>query len=33
MWTGFKVQAMAGWLFPSAGDVAGKYILQFLYNF
>ena len=33
MWTGFKVQAMAGWLFPSAGDIAGKYILQFLYNF
>jgi hypothetical protein len=33
MWTGFKIQAMAGWLFPSAGDVAGKYILQFLYNF
>jgi len=33
MWTGFKVQAMAGWLFPSSGDIAGKYILQFLYNF
>jgi hypothetical protein len=33
MWTGFKIQAMAGWLFPSAGDIAGKYILQFLYNF
>jgi len=33
LWTGFKVQAMAGWLFPSAGDVAGKYILQLLYNF
>jgi hypothetical protein len=33
MWTGFKVQAMAGWLFPSSGDVAGKYILQLLYNF
>ncbi len=33
MWTGFKIQAMAGWLVPSAGDVAGKYILQFLYNF
>jgi hypothetical protein len=33
MWTGFKVQAMAGWLFPTAGDVAGKYILQLLYNF
>lgn len=33
MWTGFKVQAMAGWLVPSAGDTMGKYILQFLYNF
>jgi hypothetical protein len=33
MWTGFKVQAMAGWFFPSAGDIAGKYILQLLYNF
>lgn len=33
MWTGFKVQGMVGWLFPSAGDVAGKYILQLLYNF
>jgi len=33
MWTGFKVQAMAGWFIPSKGDVAGKYILQLLYNF
>ncbi len=33
MWTGFKVQGMVGWLFPSKGDVAGKYILQLLYNF
>jgi hypothetical protein len=33
LWTGFKVQAMAGWLFPSNGDIAGKYILQLLYNF
>jgi len=33
MWTGFKVQGMVGWLFPNAGDVAGKYILQLLYNF
>jgi hypothetical protein len=33
MWTGFKVQGMAGWFFPSKGDIAGKYILQLLYNF
>ncbi len=33
IWTGFKVQGMAGWLFPSSGDTAGKYILQLLYNF
>ena len=33
MWTGFKVQGMAGWLVPSAGDVASKYIIQLLYNF
>jgi hypothetical protein len=33
MWTGFKVQGMVGWFFPSAGDIAGKYILQLLYNF
>jgi len=33
MWTGFKVQGLVGWLFPSSGDVAGKYILQLLYNF
>ena len=33
MWTGFKVQGMVGWLFPSKGDVMGKYILQLLYNF
>jgi len=33
MWTGFKVQGMVGWFFPSNGDVMGKYILQLLYNF
>jgi len=33
IWTGFKVQGMAGYLFPSAGDTASKYILQLYYNF
>ncbi len=33
IWTGFKVQALAGWLFPTAGDTAGKYIVQLYYNF
>jgi hypothetical protein len=33
MWTGFKVQAFAGWLVPTKGDTTGKYILQMLYNF
>lgn len=33
MWTGFKVQGVVGWLFPSKGDVMGKYVLQLLYNF
>jgi hypothetical protein len=33
IWTGFKVQGLAGWMFPSAGDTAGKYILQLYYNF
>jgi len=33
IWTGFKVQGLAGWLIPSAGDTAGKYILQLYYNF
>jgi len=33
IWTGFKVQGMAGWLIPTAGDTASKYILQLYYNF
>jgi hypothetical protein len=33
IWTGFKVQGMAGWIFTNAGDNAGKYILQLYYNF
>jgi len=33
IWTGFKVQGFAGWLIPSEGDTAGKYILQLYYNF
>jgi hypothetical protein len=33
IWTGFKVQGMAGWIFPTAGDTAAKYILQLYYNF
>ena len=33
VWTGFKVQGMAGWLTPSAGDTAHEYILQLLYLF
>jgi len=33
VWTGFKIQTMAGWLIPKSGDTMGKYILQLLYNF
>jgi len=33
LWTNFKVQGEAGWLFPSKGSVAAEYVLQFLYNF
>lgn len=33
VWTGFKIQGMAGALVPTKGDWTQKYILQFLYNF
>jgi len=33
LWTNFKIQAAAGWLFPSEGDTNHEYILQLLYNF
>jgi hypothetical protein len=34
VWTGFKLQGFAGWLFPPGdGSPLGKYILQMLYNF
>jgi len=33
LWTNFKIQGAAGWLFPSAGSVVSEYVLQLLYNF
>lgn len=33
LWTNFKIQGAAGWLFPSAGSTAHEYVLQLLYNF
>ncbi len=33
VWTGFKVQGLAGFLVPPAGATAQKYILQLLYSF
>jgi hypothetical protein len=33
VWTGFKLQAQAGWLVPSGGETAAEYVLQMLYNF
>ncbi|HTX52054.1 MAG TPA: hypothetical protein VMD08_01490 [Candidatus Baltobacteraceae bacterium] len=33
VYTGFKVQGVAAWLFPTAGDTVQKYAIQFVYDF
>ena len=33
VWTGFKVQGLVGFLLPTTGTTAQKYILQLLYSF
>ncbi len=33
LWTNFKVQGAAGWLFPSSGSTVHEYVLQLLYKF
>lgn len=33
LWTGFKLQGLAGYLIPTSGSVAQEYVFQMLYNF
>ena len=33
VWTNFNINGMMGWFIPSKGDVAGKYMLNFVYSF
>jgi len=33
LWTNFKIQTAAGWVFPSGGSTVSEYVLQLYYNF
>jgi len=33
VWTNFNINAMMGWFVPTKGDLAGKYMLNFVYSF
>jgi hypothetical protein len=33
LWTNFKIQTAAGWLFPGGGSTVSEYVVQLYYNF